>query len=769
MSATPDYDQIRTALSHSLPQGSTFEIRRLQQYRGLAEVGYFKDIDTAANLIVNSDNTGIAGTYVTLNPVNPELMARVSDRLIGAKGGLFTTDSEITHRVGFLLDFDPVRVSGISSTDAEHEEAIAFAKYVGEQLTAWWGFPTPALIDSGNGAHCRYAVNVPNDEHHKLLFRDALRCIKHMYPSKTVDIDVSVFNAARIVRLPGTVARKGEDTPLRPHRTSRVLRDYDPFDMLTVDRIETLVKLNKDKVPQRVRKTPAGRPVSAYEYPVDENQYRKLQNAARERLHEWVPSVFAGLAHPSGDGYRIKSSDLGRDLEEDISIRADTGVKDFGVHDMGDETEGRRTYISLIAELITNGDKREAARMIGNALNHPTTEFEGVPIMRPMPSSGLPDLVNPTMPDELLGTYETPDIGKHALTLATVNGMKFEEPEYLVEDWIEHGTHTVISADSKMGKTTLVRQLILSVASGMPFLDLKTLTGKVMYIGYEERLKDFQRNMKRELYATMDRYGIEYDDAEIAEIASRIICYCCDMKHQPGQGDFKFPQGSLGVQALTEFIKQNPDVKLIVLDPMRLFHGDEVYSRDLVTQQYTQITMINDIAYATGVSIVSIHHNSKGKGDDNNFTSKAGGTVAQTAAPSASLFIIGKKVKMGKQPPRELALSSRALGSRYMVIDFEHSIWYKAPQDTVVPAASPGAKNEEVKQKVRVVLSKQPGLTGAEISAVLGLHPQNGSPILREMCENGELTRIRRDGRTYMHYLTHGPSMPGTALMPDVL
>ena len=44
-------------------------------------------------------------------------------------------------------------------------------------------------------------------------------------------------------------------------------------------------------------------------------------------------------------GYRVSSSDLHRELEEDLSIdKSPEGIVDFGVADMGDERAGAHPY-----------------------------------------------------------------------------------------------------------------------------------------------------------------------------------------------------------------------------------------------------------------------------------------------------------------------------------------------------------------------------------------------------------------------------------------
>ena len=80
---------------------------------------------------------------------------------------------------------------------------------------------------------------------------------------------------------------------------------------------------------------------------------------ALTNLGAWVPDVFGSAAvfQPGTGAYRISSDALGRDLEEDLSI-APTGIKDWGVHDIGDGRSGRRTAIDIV---IQYGRKRDAA------------------------------------------------------------------------------------------------------------------------------------------------------------------------------------------------------------------------------------------------------------------------------------------------------------------------------------------------------------------------------------------------------------------------
>ena len=83
-----------------------------------------------------------------------------------------------------------------------------------------------------------------------------------------------------------------------------------------------------------------------------ESFFTRTNTEALRNLTAWVPSVFPRAEYKQVSGmwvYRVTSADLGRDLEEDLSI-SPKGIKDWGVHDLGDSNGGRRTPINLLIE-----------------------------------------------------------------------------------------------------------------------------------------------------------------------------------------------------------------------------------------------------------------------------------------------------------------------------------------------------------------------------------------------------------------------------------
>ncbi|MCW6506971.1 hypothetical protein [Lichenifustis flavocetrariae] len=109
-------------------------------------------------------------------------------------------------------------------------------------------------------------------------------------------------------------------------------------------RVETMRSaVEAEKIKQAPSPKKAKRPGSDF--------FRNVNDAALANLPAWVPNLFPVVARfvSSSGIYRVSSNDLDRDLEEDLSITPG-GIVDFGVADMGDPKQGKRTSIDLVIE-----------------------------------------------------------------------------------------------------------------------------------------------------------------------------------------------------------------------------------------------------------------------------------------------------------------------------------------------------------------------------------------------------------------------------------
>ena len=186
--------------------------------------GYFNNAEAFGRAAEALDRAKAPGIYFTLNPVVPDLLARAVNRLKAADvKSSSTSDMDIACIRWLPIDLDPKRPSGISSTEEELAEAVKLRTKIGRWLEQKPGFSPGLRAHSGNGVHLVYPMpDLPNTPETTQMVRNCLRFLGRRFSTDRVDVDQKVFNPARIWKLYGTTARKGDHTELRPHRKSYV-------------------------------------------------------------------------------------------------------------------------------------------------------------------------------------------------------------------------------------------------------------------------------------------------------------------------------------------------------------------------------------------------------------------------------------------------------------------------------------------------------------------------------------------------------------------
>ncbi len=95
---------------------------------------------------------------------------------------------------------------------------------------------------------------------------------------------------------------------------------------------------------------PGGALTGAFADSNGESFWKSVNALAMVNLSRWVPALFPTAKLQPGTGaWRVSSKDLGRDLQEDLSI-SPKGITDWGLSDQGDPRDGKRTPISLVIE-----------------------------------------------------------------------------------------------------------------------------------------------------------------------------------------------------------------------------------------------------------------------------------------------------------------------------------------------------------------------------------------------------------------------------------
>lgn len=153
--------------------------------------------------------------YTMLNPVSP--------RFEGSReNGRAVKDIDIALRHRLLIDLDRVNATR-PATDDEVEASKVVAEQIASYLSDRHGTDVYRVM-SGNGHHLYLPLdNLPNDDAHKVYCQQLLAGFAQRFDTPEIRVDRSVFNAARITKVPGTIARKGIEEPGRPFRMARVL------------------------------------------------------------------------------------------------------------------------------------------------------------------------------------------------------------------------------------------------------------------------------------------------------------------------------------------------------------------------------------------------------------------------------------------------------------------------------------------------------------------------------------------------------------------
>ena len=222
---------------------------RMYDDRKIITSGYFKP-SNSDNLFDCLKNIAYENCYFTLNAIKEDCYSRDQCERLCRGAKLTTSDKDIETRRWLLIDVDPVRSSGISSSDAEKDHARRMIVDVYRWLRDI-GFADPVIADSGNGYHLLYRIDIKNADEVTELIKNFLKYLDMIFSSDTSSVDTSVYNASRITKLYGAVTRKGANTTERPHRQSKILKT--PPDGAKINNVSLIQKV-ADMLPQPEQK-----------------------------------------------------------------------------------------------------------------------------------------------------------------------------------------------------------------------------------------------------------------------------------------------------------------------------------------------------------------------------------------------------------------------------------------------------------------------------------------------------------------------------------
>lgn len=223
--AVCDLVEVRRALGILTSPGETRELRAINQVSKHVKSNIISgdDLDAAVAVVRAVCDYQV---YYSLNPIQPG-----TDR---------AKKKTVLNRRWFLIDIDTIRPDkDVSATDDEKSAAGLVAIAVLEHLMNL-GWPAPVFIDSGNGWHLLYQVNLPNSDLSQQIIKSCLYELANKFDNVHALIDRSTHDAPRIAKLPGTWARKGPDSLERPHRLCKLISGDSRPDITSVEKLQAL-------------------------------------------------------------------------------------------------------------------------------------------------------------------------------------------------------------------------------------------------------------------------------------------------------------------------------------------------------------------------------------------------------------------------------------------------------------------------------------------------------------------------------------------------
>ena len=181
-------NEVRKAISVLQEPGGIFEVRIIGTAKKDILSGYFKDADTLFKAF-NSIRLHERNVYITLGRVKDECFSRIQREKF-VQTTQTTSDTDVQGYRWLFIDLDPVRATGISSSDEELRNAEALARKVYAYLKDL-GFEEPVKALSGNGCHLLYKSRIVIDVFAQ-EFSGSL-CIKAMLPLVEAELPEHAF------------------------------------------------------------------------------------------------------------------------------------------------------------------------------------------------------------------------------------------------------------------------------------------------------------------------------------------------------------------------------------------------------------------------------------------------------------------------------------------------------------------------------------------------------------------------------------------------
>ena len=202
-------------------KNNTFEVRiiGLKGYKDYWEgysngvlSGYFDNItdfkEKLKPILIDQKNTK-CNIYFTLQKVNEQCIGRAYNTLKSQKNT--TSDKDIVSYNWIPIDIDPIRPSGVSSYEYQLKKSIEKRNNIVDYLLCQNEKLDIITANSGNGSHILIKKEMMNNKQNILKAKEFIQKINKMFSDEESNIDLTVYNPARVWKLYGSYSIKGDE------------------------------------------------------------------------------------------------------------------------------------------------------------------------------------------------------------------------------------------------------------------------------------------------------------------------------------------------------------------------------------------------------------------------------------------------------------------------------------------------------------------------------------------------------------------------------
>ncbi len=300
--------------------------------------------------------------------------------------------------------------------------------------------------------------------------------------------------------------------------------------------------------------------------------------------------------------------------------------------------------------------------------------------------------------------------------ITNILATEFKELRFIVSDLIPDIGLFILSSNPKVGKTTFCHQMFLALMGGVPFLgNVNPKPRRILFLA----LEDSARRIKHRTKQILDAPDFDLRNPNQALDGLMVVT--------------DWPSFPDGLDKLDEWLLNNPDTELVVIDTLAAFRGMAATgSRSVYQQEYELMKQIKKVADKHEMSILLTHHNRKAQ--SNSPGEAIGGSYGLTGAVDGYMVLESRgfadaefllSVQGRDIPPQEIALK-------------RENFVFRSLGD-----ASMYTMSVERREIIELLENNPRGLGPMDVADKLGRQPASTRKLLTTMQKRGLIKKIQ--------------------------